>query len=128
VVAWRAIAEASDNDLTRQSIPNSEGWTISCGRFTDHYISRPHKLAEGVARHWVFVVIRAYYSMQFTCVDLDMRTSLSGRTSDLSLRLFAEFLCGGHGAPSLQFIDKKLLIKNMIAHSIRLPWLHNLSL
>jgi hypothetical protein len=68
-------------------------------------------LAHGVAGHWVPVLIRAYYPMQFACVDPDMRTPLSGRPTDLSLGLLAKFFRGGHGAPSCQSIDKQLLIK-----------------
>ncbi|PDT68514.1 hypothetical protein CO675_39210 [Bradyrhizobium sp. C9] len=55
--------------------------------------------------------------MQFACVDLDMRTPLSGGPTDLSFGLFAEFFRGGHGAPSFQLNDKQLLIRNMVAHS-----------
>ncbi|WP_429032686.1 hypothetical protein [Bradyrhizobium sp. I1.14.4] len=57
------------------------------------------------------VLIRAYYPMQFACVDLDMRTPLPGRPTDLSLGLFAEFFRGGHGKPSFQSIGKQLLIE-----------------
>lgn len=51
--------------------------------------------------------------MQFTCIDLDMRTPLSGSPRDLSLGFFPEFFRRGHGSPSLQLVLKQQLISKI---------------